>query len=106
MLEHIERIDVVAGPRFVFFHCSRDGKPAFPENNLIFRIRFHTVHLEAASTQHLRKRAPARAEIDNFSGARWRRRNDLVYQPAIIVPRFLQQIEDIMSSILELGAGR
>jgi len=89
----------------VLVHSSPNHESAFAQNSLILWVRFHAIHLQATSPERFRKGAASGAEIDCRRGVRRFRREDFVNQPAVVLPGFLQQIEDVMSSILEQRNG-
>ena len=105
MLKHVQGVCIIQRFRLMFFHRRLDLKSESSEDGLIFRIRLDATDLQAVCPKHFCECPASRAEIDNLRGVRRFRGDNLVRQPAVVIPRALQQIEDVMSSILKQGAG-
>lgn len=106
MLEHVQGVDIIERFRFMLFHRRLNVKSESPENALILRIQLDATDLQATNPKALRECPSARTEIGNLRRMRGFRGNNLGRQPAIVIPRVFQQIEDVMSSILKRGGGR
>src|SRR5438874_652359 len=105
MLEHVQSEHVIQRFPFTFFDRRLDLKSESPESGLIFRIRLYATDIQAACAKHFCECPAPGTEVGNLRGVRRLRSDNLLQQPAVVIPCVLQQIEDVMSSILKQGGG-